>query len=122
MSNPTFQIEGMTVAITHMDQMVRFYSKIFGIDFREKQMYGATLYEGRWGGFNLLFCPAEIARNTAEQNRHQLNVVVSNLKGLMERVKNLGGEVMGEVLEDEKSLSVGIYDPDKNSMTLKEYK
>ncbi len=122
MEKPNYEIEGMTMAITEMDSMLKFYSNIFNIHFTEKEMYGSKLYSGTWGGLNLLFCPAEIAGNTAEQNRHQFDIVVPELPKLVQLVIQNGGTLMGEIVEDDQSLSVGVYDPDKNSILFKQLK
>lgn len=116
------KIEGLTIAITNMEQMVYFYSELFGIEFTEKAMFGATLYAGHWGPFKLLFCPADIAQNTATQNRHQFDIVVPDIRLTIQLAKELGGTIMGELTEDETSLAVGIYDPDRNSIAFKQLK
>ena len=122
MEKHSYQIEGMTIAIKNMEQMLAFYSNAFNIMFTEKEMYDSKLYSGVWGGLKLLFCPAEIAGNTAVQNRHQLDIVVSDLQKIIKTVTNYGGVLIGEIVEDEYSWSVGIYDPDKNSLVFKQLK
>ena len=117
-----FQIEGMTMAITNMSQMLDFYSNVFQVQFEEKDMYDSKLYSGKWGGLNLLFCPADVARNTATQNRHQFDIVVSDIHKTAELAVLHGGEKMGEIVEDEKAWNIGIYDPDKNSILFKQLK
>jgi len=122
MEKADYQIEGMTIAITKMEQMLDFYTNVFKIRFTEKEMYESKLYSGIWGGLNLLFCPAEIAGNTAVQNRHQFEIVVSDLDKIIELTTKYGGKTMGEIVEDEHSWNVGIYDPDKNSILFKQLK
>lgn len=122
MEDNQYQIEGMTIAITKMDEMLAFYSAVFQISFEEKDMFNTNLYAGKWGNLNLLFCPANIAKNTATQNRHQFDIVVSDLAIIVDLVSKNGGELMGEIAEGDNELSVGIYDPDRNSILLKEYK
>lgn len=117
-----FKIEGLTMAITNMEQMLSFYCNVFQIQFKEKEMYESRLYSGVWGGLNLLFCPAEIAGNTAVQNRHQFDIVVSNIKNIIKVTSKYGGKTMGGIVEDELSLSIGIYDPDNNSILFKQLK
>ncbi len=117
-----YQITGMTMAIVNMEEMVNFYSHVFGIEFESKEMLGARLYSGVWGGFKLLFCPAELAGNTAKQNRHQFDIVVSDLEEVMALAEKHGGVLMGKVTEDTRSWSIGIYDPDRNSILFKEQK
>ena len=120
MEKADYQIEGLTMAITNMEQMLDFYSNVFKIQFEEKEMYDSKLYSGAWGGLNLLFCPAEIAGNTAVQNRHQFDIVISDLKKIVELTTKYGGKPMGEIVKDEYSWSIGIYDPDKNSILFKQ--
>ena len=103
MEKENYQIEGMTIAITNMEAMLSFYSNVFNIQFTEKEINGSKLYSGVWGGLNLLFCPAKIAGNTAEQNRHQLDIIVSDLTKTIQLTIKYGGKTMGEIVEDEIS-------------------
>ena len=115
-----YTLEGMTIAVTNMDPMLEFYSHVFQIQFEEKDMFGAKLYAGNWGGLKLLLCPAELAGNTATQNRHQFDIRVGDLEKTLEIMIQYGGKPMGEIQEGETGRSVGVYDPDHNSMVLKE--
>ena len=122
MKKEDYHIEGMTMAIKNMAQMLDFYANTFDIQFSEKELFGAKLYAGVWGGLNLLFCPATLAKNTAEQNRHQFDIVVADLQKVIEITEKYGGQPMSEVVEDEHAYSVGIYDPDNNSILFKQLK
>lgn len=122
MKKEDYRIEGMTIAIKNMAQMLDFYSNTFAIQFSEKALMGAKLYEGVWGGLSLLFCPATLAKNTAEQNRHQFDIVVPDLQKVIEITKKHGGRPMSEIVEDEHAYRVGIYDPDNNSILFKQLK
>lgn len=123
MKKEDYHIEGMTMAIKNMAQMLDFYSNTFDIQFSEKELFGDKLYAGVWGGLNLLFCPATLlAKNTAEQNRHQFDIVVADLQKVIEITEKYGGQPMSEVVEDEHAYSVGIYDPDNNSILFKQLK
>lgn len=122
MEKSVYQIEGMTIAIKNRKEMVAFYANTFNIQFEEKEMYGTTLYTSVWGGLKLLFCPAEIAGNTADQNRHQFDVIVPDLEQLIELTTKNGGKPMGAIVENEHFWSIGIYDPDKNSIVFKQLK
>lgn len=113
-----YQIPGLTVAVTNMEEMVSFYENVFDMEFQAISKYNSTLYEGNWGGFDMLFCPAEIAQNTATQNRHQFNVSVKHLQDFVHRVKEHGGTLMSDITEQDGLLSVGIYDPDGNSLVV----
>ena len=97
MEKAGYEIQGMTMAITNMQQMLDFYSNVFKIHFTEKKMYNSKLYSGLWGELNLLFCPAEIARNTAVQNRHQFDILVSDLQNTIELTTKTRRETNGRI-------------------------
>ena len=120
MEETTYEIEGMTMAITDMNAMLEFYANVFNMEFEEMDVYGSKLYSGEWAGMKMLFCPAEIAGNTAEQNRHQFDIIVSDLQATIDVASQFGGELMHEIVETDSYKSVGIYDPDKNSIVFKE--
>jgi predicted enzyme related to lactoylglutathione lyase len=69
---------------------------------------------------NLLICPAEFAQNTAQQTRHQLDIAVTDFDLIIENVQQFGGSLLGEVTVQDGIRSVGILDPDKNSMIIME--
>lgn len=117
-----YKIVGMTIAITNMDAMLAFYTAVFDLEFTPLDMYGSKLFSTTWGGLKLLFCPAHIAQNTASQNRHQFDLIVPDLEEIIRRSTLHGGVVMGAINEDLASKSVGIYDPDMNSIAFKEMK
>ncbi|MEQ8423388.1 MAG: VOC family protein [Cyclobacteriaceae bacterium] len=122
MNPKKFQIEGMTMAVTIMKPMLDFYSGVFDVSFTEKSMFNSKLYQGKLGDLNLLFCPAEVARNSAKQNRHQFDIVVEDIEASIKLATGHGGKPMGDIAEENGVLSVGIYDPDNNSILFKQYK
>ena len=120
MENPTYKIEGMTVAVNNMDAMVNFYSKVFNIEFSSNEMYGATLYSGEWGGMKVLFCPAEIAQIDVNRNRHQFDVIVGDLNQTLQIALSEEGKMLGEVQQNDEMKSGAVFDPDGNSIVFKE--
>ena len=122
MENNDFRIQGFTLAVTNMEKMVNFYQQLFDITFEEFSKYGTQLYQGNFGDLRMLMCPAEIAGNKAQQNRHQFDIVVDHLDLYKEKIPALGGTLMGEVVENDDSYAVGFKDPDENSMVLIQYK
>lgn len=121
---PTLQddLAGFTLSGTNMPEMVDFYSNVFDIRFEELVIKDYTLYEGEWMGLSILICPAELAQNQAEQTRHQLDIRVANFDSVLEKITKFGGEILGEILVKDGVREVGFYDPDRNSMVLKESK
>jgi len=116
----SFEIEGLTIAVTNMDAMKAFYGKLFNIEWQTQNIDKYTLYSGEWGGLKLLLCPAILAQNEATQNRHQFDILVENLDRTLLEITENGGAKMGEVVQYENFYSVGIYDPDQNSLVLKQ--
>ena len=114
------RIEGFTLAVMDIEKMARFYNAIFDSGLQPREMFGSKLYQGQFCGLQLLLCPAEVAANSAEQNRHQFNIVVKDLDRFLERAIETGAETIGEVVEDLGYRSIGLYDPDRNSMVVKE--
>ncbi|WP_424962001.1 VOC family protein [Ekhidna sp.] len=119
-ANKKPRITGMTLAVTEMEKMIEFYSEIFQLNFEKTEMYGATLYNTQINDVAILFCPAEIAENTAKQNRHQLEFEVQDLKKILSVVKKHHGSTMGNPTENDGIIQVGINDPDNNSIVLKQ--
>lgn len=102
--------------------MLTFYRNVFGVEFMERDEFGTKLYSGKWGDLNLLFCPKEIAQNKATQNKHQFDIVVKELDDWIRKCEKNGGIAIGEITNLKGYRSVGIYDPDKNTIVLKEFK
>ncbi|MEM8566626.1 MAG: VOC family protein [Bacteroidota bacterium] len=113
-----YSVKGITLAVREMDKMLSFYTNVFGVSFKKQQINDSTLYEGIWAGIHLLLCPAELASNTALQNRHQFDLWVSDFDAIISLCTQYGGKLMGEVQEKDGIKRVGIYDPDNNSMVI----
>ncbi|MEQ8526016.1 VOC family protein [Gracilimonas sp.] len=111
-------LRSMTIAAHDMPEMIEFYTEVYNVEFSEKIINEFTLFEGKWLGYNLLVCPAEFAQNTAQQTRHQLDISVTDFDAFIEKVEQFGGSLLGEVIIQEGVRSVGIHDPDKNSMII----
>jgi predicted enzyme related to lactoylglutathione lyase len=117
-----YKIEGLTIAINDMPKMLTFYKNVFDIKFIERDEFGSKLYSGKWADMALLFCPAEVAQNRATQNKHQFDIVVSGLDNWIRKCKDNGGVTIGEIENLKEYTSIGIYDPDRNTIVLKEYR
>ena len=111
-----YKIQGLTMSITNMEAMLDFYMNVFHMTFVEKKINGNYLYSTTWSGLDLLFIPAELTKIQANQNRHQIDVVVDSIESVIEVALQYGGQIIGKLVEDESSKSVGIYDPDGNSI------
>ena len=111
-----FKISQITIAVTNMDAMVKFYENVFGLKLQSFDAYGSTLYSGKMGDFVLMLCPKEVAGVTAEQTRHQFDYVIADADAVVKAVKEWGGELMNDVQVSESSKIASIRDPDGNTM------
>ena len=115
-----YQITGLTLAVTNMQQMLEFYEGVFQIRFTMQEMQGHQLYKTKWLGMDLLFCPAELANNTATQNRHQFDIATENIIATVELVQAHHGIMMHDIIQQGDTKTVSVYDPDHNSMVFTE--
>lgn len=113
-------IKGFTMAVFNMDAMIQFYNHVFGINFKKENMFDTVLYKCHWGGLDVLFCPAELANNSSDQNRHQFDIIVDNIEEAVKQVIMNEGKLISKIKQGENYISVGIKDPDNNSIVLKQ--
>ena len=115
-----YQIKQLTIAVKNMPLMLEFYEGVFQIRFTMQEMHGYQLYKADWLGMELLFCPAELANNTATQNRHQFEFETENILLTVEATQAHHGLLMGDIVQQDNVKTVAVYDPDHNSMVFVE--
>lgn len=115
-----YKIEGLTIAISNMEQMLQFYQRVFDLKFERQDQFGTVLYSSNWDNLKLLFCPKEITGVSVNRNRQQFDIIVANLDTILQVVQQNGGSLMHEIQTTETQKAVGIMDPDGNSIVLKE--
>lgn len=101
----------ITIAVTDMPAMVRFYDALFDVGFAPVTAYGTTLYRGTLAGVDVLLCPNDVARVDARQNRKQLTFTVDDLDALAVRAERAGGSIVNRSAE-----ALGVSDPDGNTL------
>ena len=114
MPSSSIQITQMTLATTHMPEMVRFYDTLFGTELQATEAYGTTLYRGILAGIPLLLCPNDIAGVEAEQSRHQFAFRVANLSALLGLVETTRGRI--ETPMTDSMTAAVLRDPDGNTI------
>ena len=122
MAQQSYSHEGLTMAVTNMDEMVQFYSNVFSISFDKREVYGTVLYSGQWGNLRLLMCPAELAQVHVDRNRQQFDMVVEDIEEIMSICLANGGKELNAVQDQEEVITASIFDPDGNSIVFKQYK
>ncbi len=110
----------ITIAVFNEKKMYEFYSEAFRIKFEIKKFPDFELYEGDWDGMKLLLCPAEIAKNTATQNRHQFHIEVDDIGKFFKIALEFGGSILEEVMNNNSSKTGSLSDPDGNSIVVSE--
>lgn len=120
MKSEDFQIDQITIAATHVNDMISFYNNVFDCNLSEATAHGQLLYSGRLGEIKLLICPNEIARVKAEQSRHQFEFLVRDIERISKDVKIFGGKIKEEIINTGKEKIASITDPDGNTMVVKQ--
>jgi catechol 2,3-dioxygenase-like lactoylglutathione lyase family enzyme len=108
------KIGRVTIAVTNMPAMLRFYNGVFEADLTligGTEFYAGTLAEG----ISLLFCPNDIAKVEAKQNRQQFRFIVDDLAKIRESVTAYGGQILNSNATDDAN-SIGVRDPDGNTI------
>jgi predicted enzyme related to lactoylglutathione lyase len=116
MTNTDFTLVHVTLAVTNMPAMKKFYDTVFGASLQALPMYETTLYQGKLGGISLLLCPNEIARAKAEQNRHQLRFTVKDIAATMRSALANGAILLNEISDHDGAKIASVRDPDGNSI------
>ncbi len=111
------ELNGITIAVIHTEQMVKFYNAVFSTNLKptvnigDNQFYGGTL-----AGIDLTFCPNEIAGVVAEQNRQQFRFRVDDIQAVITNgLANHGTEI--NPIDEYKGAKVAsLADPDGNTI------
>jgi catechol 2,3-dioxygenase-like lactoylglutathione lyase family enzyme len=99
----------MTIAVTDLDSMARFYVQVFGARLSRREMGRFALFVGELTSLRLQLCPKELAGIEATQNRHQLTIAVDDVSATIALAQQHGGSKIDEST---------IRDPDGNSIEL----
>jgi predicted enzyme related to lactoylglutathione lyase len=118
MNGITFAISQITIAYNQEDEMVDFYNQLLNADLSPFNVGDFRFYKGKIGEIGLLFCPNEMLGIKAEKNNIQFTVQVSNLEEILSKVSQCGGKQIQEINKKDGRSSVGISDPDGNSIEL----
>jgi len=111
-------IDRITMAITNMEEMVQFYQNVLPLKLYPEVRGDYTIYLGKVGDVEIIFCPKEIAGVNAAINTIQVRFVVPNVG------KAFKNGLAGEGLEISNPQEIGgdihaaLRDPDGNSLEL----
>ncbi|MGP1908445.1 VOC family protein [Metabacillus sp. JX24] len=122
MNEKPFSISQITIAYNQEYEMVDFYNQLLNANLSSFKVGEFRFYKGKIGGIGLLFCPNEMLGIKSEKNNIQFTVQVSNLEEVLSKVSQCGGKQIQGINREESRSSVGILDPDGNSIELLEIK
>ncbi|MBN3555776.1 VOC family protein [Fictibacillus nanhaiensis] len=120
MNGISFAISQITIAYNQEDEMVDFYNQLLNAELSPFKVGDFRFYKGKIGEIGLLFCPNEMLGIKAEKNNIQFTVQVSNLEEILSKASQCGGKQIQGINREESRSSVGILDPDGNSIELLE--
>ncbi|MEM1137310.1 MAG: VOC family protein, partial [Bacteroidota bacterium] len=110
------KLKSVTISVEHMEEMLLFYKQVFKCDFDKKHTFNTTLYHSNFAGLNVIFCPNEVAKVDARQNRQQFEFIIPNLEDVIKATKTTGGKMKGEIVISDEKKSAVILDPDGNTI------
>jgi predicted enzyme related to lactoylglutathione lyase len=115
-----FTLHRITIAAIHTDAMVMFYNTAFDAGLEPFEMASFTLYRGQLAGVELILVPNTLAGVTAEQNRLQFDIGVTDIDACLEAVTANGGTLLSQsgVIGEGGHRTVSITDPDGNTIVL----
>ena len=112
-------INKLVISTVNHDKMIRFYSALLKLDFRDTPIGDLKLSTAVHNGFTLLLCPAAISGVTTETNNIQPTFVLTDVEGARARALASGGSpISEEPTAGDDTLTWDIRDPDGNSVEL----
>ena len=74
------KISELVIACFNLEGMLAFYKNVFGIPFEEIKIPQGIIYNGFIDEIQITLCPADMAGIEAKDNRHQLTILVDDIK------------------------------------------
>ena len=114
------KISELVIACFNINEMVTFYQNVFSISFSEVKIPQDNIYNGYIDKIQITLCPADMAGIKAKDNRHQLTILIDDIKSTLDNTILYKGNIMQELVESEDFLQASIRDVDGNSIVLKQ--
>jgi len=114
------KIDKITIAVTDMEMMEKFYTAFFKIDFTKHEMGEFYLLTGKVEDIQIMLCPKEIAGIEVNQNNIQLRFAVENIEEVVKLGVEKGGAIIEDVQQQDDIKIASLRDPDGNSIELRQ--
>ena len=111
-------IDKITIAVENIKKVANFYSKTFNIQLKEIDCGEFSMYAGKMGNIQILFCPKSIAGITATENTIQIRIVVENIDETIDKGIQSGGEQINDIQVNNGVKVSALRDPDGNSIEI----
>lgn len=114
------QIDKITIAVSDMKMMEKFYSAVFGIEFKKHEMGDFYLLSGMADSIQIMLCPKEMAGIEVDQNNIQLRFAIDDIEKVLKAGLQNFGTLIEELQKQGKVKFASLRDPDGNSIELVE--
>ena len=114
------KISELVIACFNLEGMFTFYKNVFNISFEELKIPQGIIYNGFINEIQITLCPATMAGIEVKDNRHQLTLLVDDIKKILDYTILFKGSIMQELVESKDFLLTTIRDVDGNSIVLKQ--
>lgn len=112
------ELRSIAIRVHRMDAMLSFYSRAFGIEFREVETFGLKSRFGNYDDVLLKFVPIRESVDFVGFPSHQLGFAVEDLDAVIELAEFYGGRQEGEVITAAGLRHAAVRDPDGNTLEL----
>jgi len=117
----SIKLEQITLAAEHVEAVTNFYDAVFGTALTaDDTPMGVKIYVGTLAGIAFLVCPNTIAGVDARQNRQQFQFQVDDIDAVYALALAHGGRALQAVEAIDGVKVASVYDPDGNSIVLRQ--
>ena len=111
-------VSSIAIRVYNTDAMVSFYSRAFGVQFREVDTYGIRSQFGEVGDITLKFVPIRDSDDFKGFPVHQPGFVVPDVEAVVTLALEHGGRQEGQIIRRDGQVQAAVRDPDGNTIEL----
>jgi predicted enzyme related to lactoylglutathione lyase len=111
-------LSSIAVRVHNVEQMLNFYSRAFGVQFRQVETFGIQSQFGDLNGITLKFVPIRDSVDFEGYPVHQLGFEVEDVAATIRAAEAHGGCLEGEIHRDGHRINAAVRDPDGNTVEL----
>ena len=108
----SINLSELVMVCFNIDRMLAFYQNIIDLPFEEVKIPQGRIYIGFIDEIQVTLCPASTAGIKAKDNRHQLTVLVDDIKNALEDTNRDNGSIMQGLTESKDFWQASIREVD----------